>query len=109
MSFTLYWTSTKLTPDEIPTLVEDEVRKVTVDAASLANGSTISTATATSDTLMVGSVTKSGTTLTFNVTADQLGEHYVTLTATLSDGETAMGYFRVCVAQVPPVQTRDYE
>jgi hypothetical protein len=102
MAFTLYWTPDKLSPDEIPTIIEDEVRKVTIDAASLCGTNTISgTPTATSETLTIGTVTKSGTSFSFNVTADQCGDNYVTIAAVLSNGETASAYFRVKVKQVP--------
>lgn len=106
--FTLLWGPTRLSADELPDLIEDEVRKVTVKAAALANGNTISAATATSETLTTSSVTTSGTTLTFTVTANQVGEHIITLAATLSDGEAASAYIRANVISEPCVGTRDY-
>ena len=100
--FTLLWGETRLSADDLPDMVEDAVRTVTVKAAGIANGNTISgTPTAECDTLTIGSVTKSGTTFSFPLTADQLGIHTITLSATLSNGDTVKAYLRANVVCKP--------
>ena len=102
MTYTLLWGPTKLSADEIPDLTQDEVREVTIKAASLCDGATISgTPTATSDTLTIGAVTKSGTSFSFTVTAADTGTHHITLTLVTSNGETAKAYLRVKVICEP--------
>ena len=80
---------------------EDEVRRVSVNLSGAAGTNTISSATATSDTLTIGAVSTSGSTASFLVTASQVGTNYILCSATLSSGETIKGYIRAKVKAAP--------
>lgn len=99
----------QLKPNELPDMVEGSVRRASVNCASVMGTNTISSATATSDTLTVGTPSISGANISFLVTADQVGTHWILLTANLSSSEVEKGYIRVKVSGQPCTQSTDYE
>ena len=96
-------------PNELPDMVEGEVRRATLNLAGAVGVNTVDSATATSDNLTIASVTASGTTVNFLVTASQVGTHYILVSATLSSSETVKGYIRVKVTGEPCRNTDDYD
>lgn len=99
----------QLKPNELPDMVEDEVRRVTINLAGAIGANSIQSATATSDTLTIGTVTTSGATAAFNVTASAQGTHYILASAVLDSGETVKGYIRAKVTGQPCEQADDYD
>lgn len=87
----------ELRPNDLPEMVEGEIRRVTANLSGAVGVNTISTATATSDTLTVGSPAISGTSISFLLTASQTGTHHVLMSCTLSSSETVKGKVRVKV------------
>lgn len=87
----------QLRPNDTPELIEGEIRRVTCNLAGAVGVNTISTATAES-TLTTGSVSISGTSINFLLTASQIGTHNLLVSATLSSSETVKGKLRVKVA-----------
>lgn len=100
----------QLKPNELPDLVEGEIRRVTLSLAGAIGVNAIQgTPTATSDTLTIGAVSTSGTSMSFNVTASAIGTHHILASATLDSGETIKGYIRAKVTGEPCNTTNDYE
>jgi hypothetical protein len=99
----------QLKPDELPDMVEDEIRRVTLNLAGVVGVNTIDDCEVTCDTLTIGTPSISGTSISFNVTATNPGTHYILASADLSSQETVKGYIRAKVAGQPCTQTRDYE
>jgi hypothetical protein len=97
----------QLRPDEIPDLVEGEVRKVTLNLSGAVGVNTISSFTVTADNLTIASASSSGVTGTFFVTGSQQGTHYIKATAVLSSGETIIGYIRATVKGEPSTSSSD--
>lgn len=91
-------------PNDLPELVEDEIRRITLNLSGAVGSNTISTATATSDNLTLGSVSISGTSISFLLTASQIGTHYILASCTLSSSETIKGYIRAKVCGEPDDQ-----
>lgn len=91
----------QLKPNEVPDMVEGEVRRVTLNLSGAVGVNSISSFTVSSDTLTTASASSSGTTATFLLTASQVGTHQVLATATLSSGETIKGYIRAKVTGEP--------
>jgi hypothetical protein len=98
----------QLRPDELPDMTQDEVRAVTLNLASIAGANTVSAPSATCDTLTIGTPSIDGKDMTFTVTADQTGTHYILVSADLANGETVKSYIRVCVKGEPCVSVSDY-
>lgn len=96
----------QLKPNELPDMVEGEVRRVDINLAGAIGANEIDSATATS-TLTIGSVSTSGATAYFNVTASQIGTHYILASAVLDSGETIKGYIRAKVTGEPCEQSSD--
>lgn len=96
----------QLKPDELPSLVEGEIRRVTLNLAGAVGVNEIDSATATS-TLTIGSVTPSGSTASFLVTASSIGTHYILASAVLDSGETIKGYIRAEVTGEPCASSSD--
>lgn len=98
----------QLKPDELPDMVEDEIRRVTLQLAGAVGTNTITDQDVTCDTLTIASVSASGTDLNFFVTASQVGTHQILAEAELSSGETVKGYVRAKVTGKPCTQSTDY-
>jgi hypothetical protein len=100
----------QLRPDELPDMIEDEVRRVTLNLSGAVGTNTITDSDITSDTLTIGTPSISGTSVSFNVTASNQGTHYILASADLSSGETIKGYIRAKVTGKPCTSaTTDYE
>lgn len=91
----------QLKPDEVPNMIEGEVRRVNVNLSGAVGANTISTFTVDGGDLATASVSSSGLTGTFLLTASKLGTHQVLVSATLSSGETIKGYVRAKVTGEP--------
>lgn len=100
----------QLKPDDVPDLIEGEIRRVTCNLSGAVGVNTISSATATSDTLTIGTPSISGTSINFLLTASQVGTHYVLVSCTLSSAETIKGRFRAKVqAETCASTSGDYD
>lgn len=97
----------QLKPDEIPDLVQGEIRKVLVNLSGAAGINTIEAFTATSANLTITSATSSGLQGSFFVSADKVGTHYILTAAELSSGETIKGYIRAKVVGEPCTSSSD--
>lgn len=91
-------------PNDLPAMVENEVRRATLNLSGAVGTNTISTATVTSDNLTLGAPSISGTSISFTVTASQIGTHYILASCTLSSSETIKGYIRAKVTGKPEDQ-----
>lgn len=98
----------RLKPNDLPELVEGEIRRVTCKLSGAVGVNTINTATATSDNLTLGSASISGTDISFLLTASQVGTHNILVSATLSSSETVKGYIRAKVTSEPCPASTDY-
>lgn len=98
----------QLKPNDLPELVEDEIRRVTVNLSGAVGTNTITTATATSDNLTLGSPSINGTSISFLLTASQIGTHNVLVSCDLSSSETIKGYIRATVKGEPCETNDDY-
>lgn len=99
----------QLRPNDLPDMVEGEIRRVTCNLSGAVGVNSISSATAESDNLTIGSVSISGLSVSFPLTASQIGSHTILVSADLSSDETIKGYIRVKVSGEPCEQARDYE
>lgn len=99
----------QLKPDELPDLVEGEVRRVTLNLSGAAGTNSISSAAVTSDNLTIASVSGSGTAVSFFVTASQIGTHNILVSAVLSSGETVKAYLRAVVTGEPCATSDHYD
>jgi hypothetical protein len=97
----------QLKPNDLPELVEGEIRRVTCKLSGAVGVNSINTATATS-TLTVGAPSISGTEISFLLTASQTGTHYVLVSADLSSSETVKGKVRVKVQPADCSSSDDY-
>lgn len=96
----------RLRPNDSPCLELNEIRTFTFNIATVSGSNTISgTPTVTSPNLTVGTVTKSGLTITAPVTASQTGTHMLKVEADLSSSETLIGYVRVKVIDSSLLET----
>jgi hypothetical protein len=95
----------QLKPDELPDMVEDEIRRVTLNLSGAVGINTINSATVSSDTLTCGTPSISGTSVTFTVTADNIGTHYILASCDLSSSETIKGYIRAKVTGKPCISS----
>jgi hypothetical protein len=98
----------QLKPDELPDMVEGEVRRVGLNLSGAVGVNSINSSTATSDNLTLGATSNNGTTVSFSVTASQQGSHNILVTALLSSSETIKGYIKVKVVGEPCTQSDDY-
>lgn len=99
----------ELRPNDLPVLIEGEIRRVTCTLSGAVGVNTISTATAESDNLTTGAVSISGTSISFLLTASQVGTHSLLVSGTLSSSETIKGKVRVkVVSDSCPSTTDDY-
>ena len=88
----------RLVPNDAPCMELGEVRRFQVKIDGAAGTNTISgTPTATCDTLTIGTVTASGLTISFTVTASETGTHAIMVEADLSSSETVRGFIRAKV------------
>lgn len=98
----------QLRPNDLPELVEGEVRRVTCNLAGAVGVNSISSAEAES-TLTTGTVSISGTSINFLLTASQVGTHNLLVSAVLSSSETVKGKLRVKVSpETCETYTDDY-
>ena len=98
----------RLRPDDLPEMIEGEVRRVTANLSGAVGVNTINSATAESDTLTVGTPSINGVAISFLVTASQVGTHYVLMECVLSSGETIKGRVRVKVEPETCASSDDY-
>ena len=96
-----------LKPNDLPEMVEGEIRRVTCKLSGAVGVNTINTAEATS-TLTVGTPSVNGLEVTFLVTASQTGTHYILVSADLSSSETVKGRVRVKVQPETCASSDDY-
>jgi hypothetical protein len=96
-----------LKPDELPDMVEDEIRRVTLNLSGAVGVNTITDAEVTSDTLTCGAPSISGTSISFTVTGGQIGTHYILASCDLSSSETIKGYIRAKVTGRPCTSASD--
>jgi hypothetical protein len=96
----------QLKPDDVPEMIEGEIRRVTCKLNGAVGVNTIDTAEATSSNLTLGLPSISGTDISFLLTASQPGTYYVLVACTLSSSETIKGRFRVNV-QAETCETSD--
>jgi hypothetical protein len=89
----------QLRPDELPDMTQDEVRAVTLNLASIAGANTVSAPSATCDTLTIGTPSIDGKDMTFTVTADQTGTHYILVSADLANKPDQ--YLKVIASLLP--------
>lgn len=80
-------------PNNLPDMVKDEVRKLTVACAPIAGSNTVSACSITddSDNLTIGSATISGKNAVISLTASQTGCYTLKVSATLSSSEIFKG------------------
>jgi hypothetical protein len=97
----------QLKPNEVPDMIEGEIRRVNVNLSGAAGANTISTFSVDAGNLTAASVSSSGLIGTFLLTASQLGTHQVLCSATLSSGETIKGYIRAKVTGEPCSSSSD--
>lgn len=88
-------------PNDLPEMVENEIRRITLNLSGAVGTNSISTATVTADNLTVGSPAISGTSVSFLLTASQIGTHNILASCTLSSSETIKGYIRARVSGEP--------
>jgi hypothetical protein len=86
-----------LRPNDLPELVEGEIRRVTCKLSGAVGINSINTATATCDNLAVGTPSINGTEVSFLLTASQVGTHTILVSADLSSSETIKGKIRAKV------------
>lgn len=98
----------QLKPNDLPELVEGEIRRVTCKLDGAVGVNSISSATATCDNLTLGSASISGTSVSFLLTASQIGTHNILVSADLNSSETVKGYIRAKVTGEPCQTTNDY-
>lgn len=97
----------ELRPNDLPCMELGEVRRVNVNVSGAAGINSISgTPTATCDNLTIGTVSNSGLTISFNVTAATTGTHKIIVSADLDSNETIKGFVRV---KVVDSSTDNYE
>jgi hypothetical protein len=97
-------------PTEFPDMVQDELRNGSAILDGAVGINEIVSCTATCSTLTIGEATPDGNTVTFPVTATQLGRHNILVTAELSSSETVKGYVSVRVTGEPCASSsRDYD
>ena len=97
-----------LRPNDLPEMVEGEIRRVTANLSGAVGTNSINSATATSDTLTVGTVSINGLSISFLVTASQVGTHHVLMECALSSSETIKGKVRVKVQPETCSPSEDY-
>jgi hypothetical protein len=97
-----------LKPNDLPELVEDEIRRVTVNLSGAIGVNTITDAEVTSSNLTLGSPSINGSAVSFLLTASSIGTHNVLISADLSSGETIKGYVRAKVSGEPCQTNDDY-
>lgn len=90
-------------------MIEGEVRRVAANLSGAIGVNTISSATASSDTLTIGAPSVSGSNVSFLVTASQQGTHNILVSAVLSSSETIKGYIRANVKGEPCTSSDDYD
>lgn len=100
----------QLKPDDVPDLIEGEIRRITCKLDGAVGVNSISAATAASDTLTIGTPSINGTSVNFLLTASQVGTHYVLVSCDLSSAETIKGRFRAKVqAETCAPSSGDYD
>jgi hypothetical protein len=97
----------QLKPNDVPEMVEGEVRRITCKLDGAVGVNSINAATA-SGNLTTGVVSINGTSISFLLTASQVGTHYMLVSATLSSSETVKGKFRVKVSSTECGSSNDY-
>lgn len=97
----------QLKPNDLPELVEGEIRRVTCKLSGAVGVNSISSATVTGN-LTTGTVSINGTEVSFALTASQVGTHYMLVSANLSSSETIKGKIRVKVVAADCGTSNDY-
>lgn len=90
-------------------MVEGEIRRITLNLSGAVGVNSISSATATSDALTIGTPAINGTSVSFLVTASQQGTHNILTSVVLSSSETIKGYVRANVTGEPCTDSDHYD
>lgn len=98
----------ELRPNDLPQLIEGEIRRVTCNLSGAVGVNSINSATVTSN-LTTGVISISGTSVSFLLTASQVGTHQVLVSGTLSSGETVKGKVRAKVKAAECGASDDYD
>jgi hypothetical protein len=100
----------RLKPNDSPCMELGEKRNFSFKLSGAVGVNTISSATVTADNLTVGTASTSGTTVNVPITAANVGDHRLKVTALLSSSETIVGVIRVKVIDSTQESgSRDYE
>lgn len=96
-------------PNNLPDMVLDEKRTITLKCSPIVGSSSVSAASfsAEPDNLTIGSASISGNNATISVTASEAGCYVITASATLANGEIYKGITNLKVIDPSP-DTSDY-